>query len=281
MQVFSIVPLSVTEWCLVLLFAFPVILIDEVLKFIGELRLSSGKSSQVSPFTCKADQAVGAPNPAAMRSSKCLLLVLHLSPVAISADVSRPRATLQGGALSATRFLMMKSSRATSTPSELTTMITCASQKCFIRKKQWIFHTASGEIELGPKILCTGSGSGSGRDLDHKRVQSFRSGASHPVAITLISLPWSEDCRDMAEVESYQPETSGRGSISMVQLNGGHAGLNDDFFASYLDAQEVPWFQRQHANSLGPRLQHAPAAQGHIEEHQGRQQERYMHQSQG
>ena len=33
--VFSIVPLSLNEWLLVLLFAFPVILIDEVLKFVG------------------------------------------------------------------------------------------------------------------------------------------------------------------------------------------------------------------------------------------------------
>lgn len=34
-QVFNIVPLSVNEWLLVLLFALPVILIDEVLKFLG------------------------------------------------------------------------------------------------------------------------------------------------------------------------------------------------------------------------------------------------------
>lgn len=34
-QVFSIVPLSFNEWLLVLIFALPVILIDEVLKFLG------------------------------------------------------------------------------------------------------------------------------------------------------------------------------------------------------------------------------------------------------
>lgn len=39
-QVFDIVPLSLNEWLLVLAVAFPVILIDEVLKFIG--RCTSG-----------------------------------------------------------------------------------------------------------------------------------------------------------------------------------------------------------------------------------------------
>ena len=41
-QVFGIVPLSLNEWLLVLAVAFPVILIDEVLKFIGRCTSSSG-----------------------------------------------------------------------------------------------------------------------------------------------------------------------------------------------------------------------------------------------
>lgn len=46
-QVFGIVPLNLNEWLLVLVVALPVILIDEVLKFIGrwtsELQASSRK----------------------------------------------------------------------------------------------------------------------------------------------------------------------------------------------------------------------------------------------
>ncbi|XP_039136201.1 calcium-transporting ATPase 4, endoplasmic reticulum-type-like [Dioscorea cayenensis subsp. rotundata] len=41
-QVFGIVPLSFNEWLLVLAVAFPVILIDEILKFIGRCTNSSG-----------------------------------------------------------------------------------------------------------------------------------------------------------------------------------------------------------------------------------------------
>ena len=48
-QVFGIVPLSLNEWLLVIAVAFPVILIDEVLKFIGrcttELRYSAARKS--------------------------------------------------------------------------------------------------------------------------------------------------------------------------------------------------------------------------------------------
>ena len=43
-QVFGIVPLSFNEWLLVLAVAFPVILIDEILKFIG--RCTSSSSAQ-------------------------------------------------------------------------------------------------------------------------------------------------------------------------------------------------------------------------------------------
>jgi P-type Ca2+ transporter type 2C len=41
-QVFGIVPLSLSEWLLVLLIAFPVVLIDEVLKFVGRSMSPSG-----------------------------------------------------------------------------------------------------------------------------------------------------------------------------------------------------------------------------------------------
>lgn len=41
-QVFGIVPLSFNEWLLVLVVAFPVILIDELLKFVGRYRSSFG-----------------------------------------------------------------------------------------------------------------------------------------------------------------------------------------------------------------------------------------------
>lgn len=43
-KVFGIVPLSLNEWLLVLAVALPVILIDEVLKFVGRCRNSATKS---------------------------------------------------------------------------------------------------------------------------------------------------------------------------------------------------------------------------------------------
>ncbi|CAJ2632707.1 unnamed protein product [Trifolium pratense] len=45
-QVFGIVPLSVNEWLLVLAVALPVILIDEILKFIGRCTSGSARSSK-------------------------------------------------------------------------------------------------------------------------------------------------------------------------------------------------------------------------------------------
>ncbi|XWS43668.1 hypothetical protein CRYUN_Cryun16bG0123000 [Craigia yunnanensis] len=53
-QVFGIVPLSFNEWLLVLAVAFPVILIDEILKFIG--RSTSGtQSSRQTPLKPKSE----------------------------------------------------------------------------------------------------------------------------------------------------------------------------------------------------------------------------------
>ncbi|XP_076947783.1 calcium-transporting ATPase 1, endoplasmic reticulum-type-like isoform X2 [Bidens hawaiensis] len=45
-QVFGIVPLSVNEWMLVLAVALPVILIDEILKFVGRLTMSGQRVSK-------------------------------------------------------------------------------------------------------------------------------------------------------------------------------------------------------------------------------------------
>ncbi|KAJ8476738.1 hypothetical protein OPV22_020465 [Ensete ventricosum] len=47
-QVFGIVPLSFNEWLLVLVVAFPVILIDEVLKFVGRCTNSSGAKRRLA-----------------------------------------------------------------------------------------------------------------------------------------------------------------------------------------------------------------------------------------
>ena len=52
-QVFGIVPLSLNEWLLVLLVALPVILIDEVLKFVG--RCTSGVPTSARTTKHKAE----------------------------------------------------------------------------------------------------------------------------------------------------------------------------------------------------------------------------------
>ncbi|MBA0677431.1 hypothetical protein Goari_018839 [Gossypium aridum] len=50
-QVFGIVPLSFNEWLLVLAVAFPVILIDEVLKFVGRLGRRMSSQRPLKPKT--------------------------------------------------------------------------------------------------------------------------------------------------------------------------------------------------------------------------------------
>jgi Ca2+-transporting ATPase len=54
-QVFSIVPLSFNEWLLVLAFAFPVILIDEILKFVGRWKSCSQSATKRKALKPKSE----------------------------------------------------------------------------------------------------------------------------------------------------------------------------------------------------------------------------------
>ncbi|WOG87542.1 hypothetical protein DCAR_0206770 [Daucus carota subsp. sativus] len=54
-QIFGIVPLSLNEWLLVVAVAFPVILIDEVLKLVGRFRSGIGSSDDRKTAKAKAD----------------------------------------------------------------------------------------------------------------------------------------------------------------------------------------------------------------------------------
>ncbi|MED6110076.1 Calcium-transporting ATPase 1, endoplasmic reticulum-type [Stylosanthes scabra] len=53
-HVFSIVPLSFNEWLLVLVVAFPVIMIDEILKYVGR-RTSESQTSKATTSKPKSE----------------------------------------------------------------------------------------------------------------------------------------------------------------------------------------------------------------------------------
>lgn len=46
-QVFSIAPLTLHEWALVIAFAFPVIILDEILKFFGRMKNANELASRL------------------------------------------------------------------------------------------------------------------------------------------------------------------------------------------------------------------------------------------
>lgn len=53
-QVFGIVPLSFNEWLLVIAVAFPVIIIDEILKFLGRCASGCPASSRIKSLKVKS-----------------------------------------------------------------------------------------------------------------------------------------------------------------------------------------------------------------------------------
>ena len=56
-DVFSVVPLSLNEWLLVILFAFPVVLIDEGLKYVGRHFVNPASRSEGPVYSRKKKEA--------------------------------------------------------------------------------------------------------------------------------------------------------------------------------------------------------------------------------